>query len=489
MTTWRSERMDSMKTIRIEDIRNREEERQRRQRMRFVSKASATSAKYMRRMEELSGAPSSMKPFFDVLKKVYVDMEDPFEGMEIPTVGTFCVMAPQELIYAAGAQPVKLCSGSYTAFAIGDDIVPRDACPLVKAVEGFREIGVMPVYRNASMMVVPITCDCKKKIAGLLEERLEHDGKKSDMEKGRETKCSVHTMHVPVTRDDRAIDQFVSALYELCLKLEESTGNRITRDRLIFGMRMVGQAQYELSRFLKLKKVNPYLIRGTHAIAIMNAASYMNAADWANALHDLNDELVGRVALGTKVTARAVPRILITGSPVIFPNMKIPLLIEEMGGHMAADETCMGERGMSDPAVPVDDSFDGCMRALANRALRPCSCPTFAENSERIYRIRQMIRDYDIQGVVYHVLRGCLVYDFEYKQIEEELGKIGIPVIRLESDYNEEDVEQLRIRVEAFIELIRLSENSGEAAGKQDKQNPQGRRVEYRWKEKGGIAG
>ena len=107
-------------------------------------------------MEELSGAPSSMKPFFDVLKKVYVDMEDPFEGMEIPTVGTFCVMAPQELIYAAGAQPVKLCSGSYTAFAIGDDIVPRDACPLVKAVEGFREIGVMPVYRNASMMVVPM---------------------------------------------------------------------------------------------------------------------------------------------------------------------------------------------------------------------------------------------------------------------------------------------------------------------------------------------
>ena len=62
-------------------------------------------------------------------------------------------------------------------------------------------------------------------------------------------------------------------------------------------------------------------------------------------------------------------------------------------------------------------------------------------------------------------------------------------MIRLESDYNEEDVEQLRIRVEAFIELIRLSENSGEAAGKQDKQNPQGRRVEYRWKEKGGIAG
>jgi benzoyl-CoA reductase/2-hydroxyglutaryl-CoA dehydratase subunit BcrC/BadD/HgdB len=50
------------------------------------------------------------------------------------------------------------------------------------------------------------------------------------------------------------------------------------------------------------------------------------------------------------------------------------------------------------------------------------------------------------------------VYDFEYKRIEEELGQLGIPVIRLESDYNEEDVEQLRIRIEAFIELIKLKQ-------------------------------
>ena len=29
-------------------------------------------------------------------------------------------------------------------------------------------------------------------------------------------------------------------------------------------------------------------------------------------------------------------------------------------------------------------------------------------------------------------------------------------MIRLETDYNEEDIEQLRIRIEAFIEMIKL---------------------------------
>lgn len=63
-----------------------------------------------------------------------------------------------------------------------------------------------------------------------------------------------------------------------------------------------------------------------------------------------------------------------------------------------------------------------------------------------------------IQGIIYHVLRGCLVYDYEYQMMEEEFSKIDIPIIRVESDYNEEDVEQLRIRIEAFVELIKLKE-------------------------------
>lgn len=69
-----------------------------------------------------------------------------------------------------------------------------------------------------------------------------------------------------------------------------------------------------------------------------------------------------------------------------------------------------------------------------------------------------MIRMHKVQCIIYYVLCGCLVYDYEYRVLEEELGKYGIPIIWVESDYNEEDVEQLRIRIEAFIELIKLKD-------------------------------
>ena len=430
-------------------IITKEQERKARQDRRFISKETQTSAKYLRRIAELSGAPEGMEPFLRTLGRIYVDMQGVNTGQK--TVGTYCVMAPQELIYAAGAVPVKLCSGNYTAFFVGDDIAPRDACPLVKAVAGFKQTGLMPVYEDCSLMIVPVTCDCKKKIAGMLSEQ-----------------CEVMTMHIPTSKGDEEIDEFVSQLYDMAARLEDITGTQITYDSLAEAFRITGRAQYELSEFIRLKKENPYLIRGTHAMAIMNAAAYMPAEDWAAALCNVNSSLKSRAKNGQLVTNKKLPRILLTGSPVVFPNMKIPLLIEETGGIVAGDETCMGERGLYDPPVITDDSFDGMIRALANKSLRPCPCPTFADNTQRIYRLKQLIRDNQIQGVIYHVLRGCLVYDFEYKRIEEELGQLGIPVIRLESDYNEEDVEQLRIRIEAFIELIKL------------RQEPEKRRAERR---------
>ncbi len=417
------------------------DKRKERQDRRFIKRETQTAAKYLRRLRELPGAPEGMEPFYQALERIYVQLQAVEREAGRKTVGTYCVMTPPELVYAAGAVPVKLCSGDYTAFSVGDGVVARDACPLVKAVAGFQQTGLMPAYADCALMVVPVTCDCKKKIAGLLADQ-----------------CEVMTLHVPASREDVDIEDFVTQLYVLMEKLEEVTGSRISYQSLAEGFGKVGYAQYELSEFIRLKKEMLYLIRGSHAMAIMNAASYMPADVWGEALGAVNQSLRKKIAQKEAVTSKKLPRILLTGSPVVFPNVKIPLLVEEAGGIVAGDETCMGERGMWDPAVITDDSFDGMIRALANRALRPCPCPSFADNARRIYRLKQLIQENRIQGVIYHVLRGCLVYDYEYKRIEEELGSLGIPVIRLESDYNEEDIEQLRIRIEAFIELIKLKQ-------------------------------
>ena len=423
----------------MSEIYTRQGTPEERRKARFLNKSSATAIKYLRKIEDLPHKPEALKPFTAVLKHVFVDMQGAVKPKGVPSVGTYCVMVPPELIYAAGAMPVKLCGGSYTAFNVGDDIAPRDACPLVKAIMGFESIGVMPVYHECQLMAVPITCDCKKKLAGYLAEH-------------RKTV----TLHVPSGRDrDEDMEQYVRELYLFSQKLTEVTGIELSYERLSWACGMTAAAQYELSRFIELRRKYPLAIKGTHYMAAMNAISYTHITLWMKYMHDLCDEIEQKAKRGEMASKENRPRILITGSPIVFPNFKLPLLIEEMGGALVADETCMGERGAYDPPAIVDQSTDGIMRALANKSTRPCTCPTFVDNKRRLYRIMQMLEDYRVQGVIYHVLRGCLVYDYEYQVMEEELGKLGIPIIRVESDYNEEDVEQLRIRVEAFIELIK----------------------------------
>ena len=144
---------------------------------------------------------------------------------------------------------------------------------------------------------------------------------------------------------------------------------------------------------------------------------------------------------------------------MFFPNIKIPLLVEEAGGVVVGDETCSAERGLIDPVSLDDLSMNGIIRSLANRYLRPCSCPTFINTQKRTYRIKKILLESEAQGIIYHVLRGCLVYDYEYAIIESVASELNIPVIRLETDYNEEDIEQLRIRIEAFVEVIKFAGN------------------------------
>ena len=412
-----------------------------RRRERFQTKSAYIAAKYLRRMEELSGCPEALAPFLDVLRRVNVDFERIYPA-DRKVIGTYCMMVPQELIYAAGAENVKLCSGSFTGFSIGEDITPRDACPLVKAVAGMQEIGGLSPYSDCDLMVVPITCDCKKKLASMLAES-----------------ANVHVMQVPsIRQSDDLLEVYVEELYNLIPAIEKAAGKEITFDSLMDGVNAVGEAQVEMSKFMKLRRSDRNILRGTHAMAVMNSLSYMPIDDWTKAMQTLNRELEHRRSTDYAITRKKLPRILLTGSPVVFPNIKLPLLIEETGGALVADETCMGDRFLYDPLAVSDRTFDGYMRAMAVRSIRPCTCPTFLDSSTRIYRLKQMIKDNQVEGVVYHVLRGCLVYDFEYQLIEEELGRMGIPVIRVETDYNEEDIEQLRIRIEAFIELIKLRE-------------------------------
>jgi hypothetical protein len=84
-------------------------------------------------------------------------------------VGYFCLFAPIELIRASGALPLRLDSGLYCTVAPSEQLLPGDACPVVKSTLGMGILGVSEYFRLCDVLVCPSSCDMKTKEADFLE--------------------------------------------------------------------------------------------------------------------------------------------------------------------------------------------------------------------------------------------------------------------------------------------------------------------------------
>ena len=86
-------------------------------------------------------------------------------------VGTFCVFAPEELIWAADGVCVGLCAGADVGTEMAEQVLPRNTCALIKAFVGFKLARLCPFIESCDVLVGETTCDgkknlCKKCIVG-----------------------------------------------------------------------------------------------------------------------------------------------------------------------------------------------------------------------------------------------------------------------------------------------------------------------------------
>lgn len=78
-------------------------------------------------------------------------------------IGSFCVFVPEEIVRAADAPLVGLCTGADFATDEVEKLLPRNTCSLIKSAFGFKLAKVCPYIESADIIVGENTCDGKKK--------------------------------------------------------------------------------------------------------------------------------------------------------------------------------------------------------------------------------------------------------------------------------------------------------------------------------------
>jgi benzoyl-CoA reductase/2-hydroxyglutaryl-CoA dehydratase subunit BcrC/BadD/HgdB len=390
-----------------------------------------------------SNRPEGMKYFDFVMSEVHglrvKELRDAQkEGRKV--IGSFCVFVPEEFILAVDGISVGLCIGAEAGFEEAEKYLPRNTCALIKATFGFKLTKICPYIETVDMLVGENTCDGKKKSYESLGTLVKN----------------LYVMDMPQMKSDAGRALLKSEYLKFIKSLEELSGKKINVDNLKRGIETADNKRRAMHRLARLRSADPSPISGLDALLISQVYFYDDPVRFTASVNKLCDELEQRVASGQGVFPAGLPRLLLSGCPMAVPNWKVPYIIESSGAVIVGEESCVGERGTRNLTGLKGNTVEELIDNIVNRYFE-IDCAVFTPNKSRQDHIKQMSKEYHADGVIHYCLQFCQPYQMESVSVERILEQDNIPVLRLETDYSQEDVGQIKTRVEAFIE--RLSPN------------------------------
>ena len=383
------------------------------------------------RLAQWPGRPAAMAAFDELLSTEA--RAEQIKAAGRPVVGYLCNFVPDELVLAAGAVPLRLDLGLGHAAQAGARVLSGDICPEVRAIVG-AHLGRLPYFELSDVLLIPTSCDGKKKLPRVLDRE-------------------VWVLDLPHSAGGVASQQrWWATVKGLVKRLERLTGQRVRRGPLAQAIELCNRRTALMRRLNEQRAARPGLLRGQDALLVAQASFVADPGWWV----EQTQALVQQLERAADPPGPAPLRIMVTGSPVLFPEFKLLELVEQHGAVVVADEMCSGTQHLYNPTVMDERSVGGMIRAAADRTLLPCTCPCFVEGDSRITRVLDRAARAGVDGVVHHTLRLCQLFDMEFPALAAALKEqVGLPVLNITTEYGADtDAQLIRNRVEAFCEML-----------------------------------
>lgn len=345
-------------------------------------------------------------------------------------VGFFCTYAPEEILYAAGALPVRILGSNE----------PQDV-----------------TEPHIFSMFCPFSRDC---LAQGLKGRFHY------LDGIVEAQCCLHLRqafwswkrHIPVNynyylpmphfvQSPRAKPFHTAELAEFKRSVEEWMGKAITSDDLDHAIEVYNTNRRLMKQVYELRRGDDPPLTGVEALYITLSSLCVDKEEHNRELVKLLEVLPDR-----KLDRETGIRSMIITSEVY--NTEFMAMVESLGATFVVDEHCCGTRYFWDEVVPNQDRLG----AIAARYVHRVPCPTKDwPQRNRFKQIDKLADDYNVQAVFLAQQKFCDPHENDIPALRKLFQKKNIPTIFLEFDVTV-PVGQFRTRVEAFFEMIQGEE-------------------------------
>ena len=382
-------------------------------------------------MTETLTLPKRFEEFSDARKNGFLKVKELKEnGRKV--AGVFCTFTPQEILDAAGFVSVSLCGMSAETIPDAEVDLPKNLCPLIKSSYGFYVSDKCPYTYFSDLIVGETTCDGKKKMYEL-------------MGKGKKT----FILHLPQSEDEFEIENWANELRRFKDFIEKEYNVKITEEKLREAAKLRNVERIERRKLMEVQKQNPAPASGIDLYKTMDGVGFLfDEQERIDKLKGLREQ----IELENNYKQNdGKKRILVTGCPIGGVLDKTVGAIEKSNGNVVCFENCAGLKAC---LRLVDEEASDIIYAIAKRYLS-IGCAVMAPDNTRMKNLRELVKEFQVDGVINVTLHACTTYDVESKLVSDLMKELNMPYMSVECDYTPGDEGQLLTRIQAFIEMLK----------------------------------
>lgn len=347
----------------------------------------------------LTGTQKSRKP--ESLQSISPDR--PLTGL----IGYTCSYIPVELLSATGLKPYRLLHGDLSLSQRGEQFVKVDACPLIKSNIGF----ILENQKSFSIIIGSTGCDMSRRLLEVI--RLTTD-------------IPIYIFNNPRTDN---FDIYSNEIDLLVKELEQFFHRRFDK----------GLIQKECGKWENVRAV----LRQIDARRRANPST-LSTKTFHNIISHYHQGNIEKIKFDVPYEMSYKPRVYLIGSPISYEAGKFIELIEQRL-RICGDFNCGLSRGIY--LNVLEKTIDG----LKNVYYHQPMCIFKRPNKGYYEWIQKEILATKSTGIIAYVLDYCDNFDFEVLKMEKDFI---LPILKLKSDFSFQNLSQLKVRIDAFIEVL-----------------------------------
>lgn len=342
-------------------------------------------------------------------------------------IGCFPYYTPDELVYAAGYIPVGLWGGK-TDIKLADTYLQGFCCSIMREN---MEQGMRGHYDFLSAIIIPTYCDTLKCIC--------------ENWKVAVPQIPLIPMVYPQNRKIAAgIDYLVSEYQRVQAILEELSGKKITEEQLATSFALYEEYRQVMREFTRLAVDYPLTINAKTRQLIIKAAFFMDKKEYVPQLRELCQGL-------SQLPAEQIagPKVVITGILAEPPGL-LDIFVQN-NVAIVADDVAAASRQFRLVGLRGDTVCEKMAYRIADQV--GCSL-LYDVDKERGRLLIDLVKNTGSDGVVVAMMKFCDPEEFDYPIFKKELEAANIPILYLEVEQKMDSMEQIRTRVQSFIEML-----------------------------------